>query len=133
MRNNYEYVDPDYLYTDPKTRVLRNRENIDNNQLLIAFESLKCSERLEELAKFHSTGFCMFLPEDTPVHVTCVIRIRIIINDGRKNFFIYITSTTYSPDQYPPQDKPWRPSLFHISREPRAPRCEARPSKNREV
>ena len=51
MRDNYQYVDPDYAYTDPKTGLLRNKENIDNNQLLIVFESLKCSERLEELAK----------------------------------------------------------------------------------
>jgi Protein involved in cell division len=51
LRNNYQYVDPDYTYTDPKTGLLRNRENIDNSQLLLAFESLKCSERLEELAK----------------------------------------------------------------------------------
>jgi len=51
VRDNYQYVDPDYTYSDPKTGLLRNRENIDNNQLLLAFESLKCSERLEELAK----------------------------------------------------------------------------------
>jgi len=51
LRDNYQYVDPDYTYTDPKTGLLRNRENIDNSQLLLAFESLKCSERLEELAK----------------------------------------------------------------------------------
>jgi len=51
VRDNYQYVDPDYAYTDPKTGLLRNKENIDNNQLLIVFESLKCSERLEELAK----------------------------------------------------------------------------------
>ena len=24
MRNNYEYIDPDYTYTDPNTGVLRN-------------------------------------------------------------------------------------------------------------
>jgi cell filamentation protein len=51
VRDNYQYVDPDYTYTDPKTGLLRNEENIDKKQLLIAFESLKCSERLEELAK----------------------------------------------------------------------------------
>jgi cell filamentation protein len=51
VKDNYQYVDPDYTYTDPKTGLLRNKENIDNNQLLIVFESLKCSERLEELAK----------------------------------------------------------------------------------
>jgi cell filamentation protein len=51
VRGNYQYVDPDYTYTDPKTGLLRNKENIDNDQLLIVFESLKCSERLEELDK----------------------------------------------------------------------------------
>jgi len=36
MRNNYEYVDPDYCYTDPKTKVLRNLAGIiDSNDLLI--------------------------------------------------------------------------------------------------
>ena len=35
MRNNYEYIDPDYTYTDPETGVLRNLANIvDSNDLL---------------------------------------------------------------------------------------------------
>ena len=51
MRNNYQYLDPDYAYTDPITGLLRNKENIDNDQLLTVFESMKCSIRLEELAK----------------------------------------------------------------------------------
>ena len=51
MKNNYQYVDPDYTYTDSATGLLRNKENIDNNQLLTVFESMKCTERLEELAK----------------------------------------------------------------------------------
>jgi cell filamentation protein len=50
MKNSYKYIDPDYTYTDPKTGLLRNKENIDQRDLLLAFESLKCSERLEELA-----------------------------------------------------------------------------------
>jgi cell filamentation protein len=44
-------VDPDYTYTDPATGLLRNKEGIDNDQLLTVFESMKCSERLEELSK----------------------------------------------------------------------------------
>jgi len=51
VRENYQYVDPDYAYTDPATGMLRNKENIDNNRLLTVFESMKCSERLEKLAK----------------------------------------------------------------------------------
>jgi len=51
VRDNYQYIDPDSTYTDPITGLLRNKSNIDNSQLLVAFESMKCSERLEELAK----------------------------------------------------------------------------------
>lgn len=49
MKNKYNYIDPEYTYTDPKTGVLRNKEDIDDAPLLIAFESLKVSSRLEEL------------------------------------------------------------------------------------
>ena len=49
MKNDYHYVDPDCAYTDPETGVLRNRENINDAQLLLVFESLKVSARLEEL------------------------------------------------------------------------------------
>jgi len=49
VKNDYHYVDPDYVYTDPKIGVLRNRENIGDKQLLLVFESMKVSVRLEEL------------------------------------------------------------------------------------
>jgi cell filamentation protein len=49
MKNDYEYIDPDYTYTDTRTGILRNKENIEDYKLLINFESFKCSERLEEL------------------------------------------------------------------------------------
>jgi cell filamentation protein len=49
--NDYEYIDPDYIYSDPKTGILRNRENIKRGDILLAFESFKCSRRLEELKK----------------------------------------------------------------------------------
>lgn len=49
MKSNYHYIDPDYTYTDPETGVLRNRGNINDTHLLLAFESLKVSIRLEEL------------------------------------------------------------------------------------
>jgi cell filamentation protein len=35
MRNNYQYVDPDYSYTDPKTGVLRNLAGITEYDLVI--------------------------------------------------------------------------------------------------
>ena len=49
VKNDYQYIDPDYAYTDPETSVLRNRENINDAHLLRVFESMKVSVRLEEL------------------------------------------------------------------------------------
>jgi cell filamentation protein len=49
--NDYTYIDPDYTYSDPGTGVLRNKENIEHGDLLLAFESFKCSQRLEKLRK----------------------------------------------------------------------------------
>ena len=49
MRNNYECIDPDYTYTDPKTGVLRNLVNIDRSDELLFFESAAVAKRLKEL------------------------------------------------------------------------------------
>jgi cell filamentation protein len=49
VKNDYHYIDPDYAYTDPETGVLKNRENINDKHLLLVFESMKVSVRLEEL------------------------------------------------------------------------------------
>lgn len=48
MENKYQYVDPDYKYTN-KNGVLYNLANIENEKILIAYESLKVSKRVEEL------------------------------------------------------------------------------------
>jgi arsenate reductase-like glutaredoxin family protein len=49
MKNNYDYIDLDSIYTDTKTGILRNKENISDREVLLAFESLKVSEKLELL------------------------------------------------------------------------------------
>jgi cell filamentation protein len=49
VKNSYNYIDPDYTYTHPQTGVLRNKEDIGDAHVLLAFESLKVSSRLEEL------------------------------------------------------------------------------------
>ena len=49
MKDAYHYIDPDHAYTDPETRVLRNRENIRDAHVLLIFESMKVALRLEEL------------------------------------------------------------------------------------
>jgi cell filamentation protein len=49
MRNNYEYIDPDYTYTDPKTGILRNLANITDPNDLLFFESAAVVKRAKEL------------------------------------------------------------------------------------
>lgn len=46
---SYHYLDPDYTYTDSKTGLLHNLADIENHELLIAFESLNVAKRLKEL------------------------------------------------------------------------------------
>ena len=49
MRNNYEYIDPDYTYTDPNIGVMRNLANIASSEELLFFESAAVVKRLKEL------------------------------------------------------------------------------------
>jgi cell filamentation protein len=49
MRNNYDYIDPDYIYTDPKTGILRNLADISDKDTLVFFESSAVFERYGEL------------------------------------------------------------------------------------
>ncbi len=49
MKNAYRYLDPDHLYIDPTTGIMRNKAGIGDNNLLTAFEGLTVSDRLEEL------------------------------------------------------------------------------------
>jgi cell filamentation protein len=48
MENNYQYIDPDFVYTN-KNGVLHNLANIEDENLLLAYESLKVTKRVEEL------------------------------------------------------------------------------------
>jgi cell filamentation protein len=48
MENNYHYLDPELEYTNRKG-VLHNLANIEDEKVLLAFESLKVSRRIEEL------------------------------------------------------------------------------------
>jgi hypothetical protein len=47
MENNYQYIDPDYKYTN-KNGVLHNLANIDDEKILLAYESLKVSKMSKE-------------------------------------------------------------------------------------
>jgi cell filamentation protein len=39
MSNSYKYIDPDYTYTDPKTGILRNLQDISDSDVLLFVES----------------------------------------------------------------------------------------------
>ena len=49
MSNSYKYIDPDYTYTDPKTGLLRNIQNITDSDVLLFVESSTVTKRLQEL------------------------------------------------------------------------------------
>lgn len=48
MENNYQYIDLNFKYTNLKG-VLHNLANIEDEKVLLAYESLKVSKRVEEL------------------------------------------------------------------------------------
>lgn len=49
MNNPYAYIDPDYTYTEPRTGVLRNLEDIQDAADLVFAESGAVAKRLKEL------------------------------------------------------------------------------------
>ena len=49
MSDSYNYLDPDYTYTDPKTGILRNLANINDHDVLLFLESAAVAKRLQEL------------------------------------------------------------------------------------
>jgi cell filamentation protein len=51
MRNDYQYIDPDYTYTDPETGVLRNLAGITDKKDLLFFESSVVLKRAKELTE----------------------------------------------------------------------------------
>ncbi len=50
MSNSYNYIDPDYTYTDPKTGILRNLADISDESVLIFVESRTQKEFIRLLA-----------------------------------------------------------------------------------
>jgi len=49
MNNGYQYIDPDNIYTDPKTGVMRNLANITEPDALIFTETAVVTKRSAEL------------------------------------------------------------------------------------
>ena len=53
MSNSYKYLDPDFTYTDPKTGILRNLQDITDPDVLLFVESGAVTKRLQELYETH--------------------------------------------------------------------------------
>lgn len=49
MSDSYKYIDSDYTYTDPKTGLLRNLQDITDPDVLLFVESGAVTKRLQEL------------------------------------------------------------------------------------
>jgi cell filamentation protein len=49
MSNSYKYIDPDFTYTDPKTGLLKNLQDITDPDILLFVESGVVTKRLQEL------------------------------------------------------------------------------------
>lgn len=49
MSDSYEYLDPDFTYTDPKSGILRNLQDITDPDVLLFVESSAVTKRLQEL------------------------------------------------------------------------------------
>lgn len=44
MSNSYKYIDPEYNYTDPKTRILRNLQGIWDSRCIIICREQCCNK-----------------------------------------------------------------------------------------
>jgi cell filamentation protein len=49
MQNNYKYIDPEYVYTDPETGVLRNLAGVTDHETLTLVETGATAKRIREL------------------------------------------------------------------------------------
>lgn len=49
MSNSYNYIDPNFTYTDPKTGLLKNLQDISDPDVLLFVESAAVTKRLQEL------------------------------------------------------------------------------------
>jgi cell filamentation protein len=93
MKSGYQYIDPDYTYTDPQTGVLRNKNGIQDKNVLVAFESFKVTERLERLkarplkVKDSSTLFAIHRHLFQDVYEWAGQRRTVEISKGGKPFF----------------------------------------------
>lgn len=49
MSNSYKYIDTDYTYTDPKSGILRNLQDVKDADVLLFVESAAVTKRLQQL------------------------------------------------------------------------------------
>lgn len=49
MSNSYKYIDKNYIYIDPESKLLRILQNINDPDVLLFVESSAVTKRLQEL------------------------------------------------------------------------------------
>lgn len=52
MSSSYQYIDPEFSYTDPETNLLRNLQGINDADVLLFVESSAVTKRLQELYEY---------------------------------------------------------------------------------
>ena len=93
MKNDYKYVDPDYIYTDPQTGVLRNIGNIADHGALVFAETGAIAKRTNELkvnpipVESANTLFAVHLHLFQDIYEWAGKRRTVEISKGGKQFF----------------------------------------------
>ena len=93
MRNDYQYIDPDYTYTDPKTGILRNLGGIADGDALTFAEAAATAKRAGELKtkpiriKDSSSLFSIHYHLFQDIYGWAGKRRTVEINKGGKQFF----------------------------------------------
>ena len=93
MMSDYRYIDPDGLYTDLKTGVLRNLGNITDRDALTFAETAATSRRANELRAMHDTQsdssalFSIHKHLFQDIYSWAGMKRTVEINKGGKQFF----------------------------------------------
>jgi cell filamentation protein len=93
MWNDYQYIDPDYIYTDPQTGILRNLAAITDRDALVFAETAATTKRTGELkanpikAVDSSTLFFIHKHLFQDIYEWAGMRRTVEISKGGKQFF----------------------------------------------
>ncbi len=93
MSNSYNYIDPDYTYTDQKTGILRNLADITDESVLLFVESGAVTKRMQELylnpIKIKNSSSLFFIHKHLfqDIYIWAGKKRNVEISKGGKQFF----------------------------------------------